>query len=309
MTSWDGGHMGARRRKKLVSFFEFRTEKDELLDDSVDWPGLLFEIGQEPIKDRTHPIWSIQHWGQIYTYKGADHFILVRARDEGVSQLDAATGEVIDNETDSAFPWVEVSIVSFVPGTNRFGFVLGSNASPRPSSFAAWINAHRLFDEKVAASPVLSQDAEAKLRGAGEASLVRVTFDSDPTETISRSGGLFDARTGLRESYGDISIELVLKVAGRIDGGHSVERSKLADAARGLLGADFKKAMAQIVEFDESGKPQREDVDFLNDRITKKMSVEVVNEKGKPVRIKSALDAISKATDAMKRDLYGISDK
>lgn len=290
-----------RRRNALVAFFEFRDPKGEPIDGLIDWPGLLREIKQESIEARRHVVNGAYHWGQVFTHRGTDHLVLARMRD-GVSSFNTTTGEIFDTESDATTPWVEVSVVHFLPDTNRFGFVLGSNAAPHVSSLYNWMNAHRLFGEQITVAPVLDREVLAKIQGAAAASLVKVSFTPDQLES---SQGLFGFAKGLRERYGDVEIDLQLKVTRNHGGRH--ERETILNEARSLATSDdFKKAVARLISIDEHGKQHSEDVDFLNHRLAKRMKIQLTDREGKSIRVASALEAIYRAADQLKRDLYGI---
>ncbi|WP_116505447.1 hypothetical protein [Micromonospora sp. B006] len=297
--------MAIQKRKKLVSFFEVRDEYGDPLTEVVDWQDVLAEVASAPLSRREKTIKQVIHWAQVYTYDDAYHLVFARARDEAVSSLDRVTGEILDTEADTNKPWVEVSVASFLPGTNRFGFVLGTGASPRSSTLAAWLNHFGAFEEQISVGPVLSKDVVGKINGAAEASLVRAKFDSDSAAT-SDGSSLFGARQVLQEGFGDVEVELVIKVKGRINARREDERRRVASAAKHLIGKDFKHAVAQIVNYDDEGNAHREDVNFLNNRITKRKYIDVTDEEGRSVRIKSAVQAINQAADALKSELYDL---
>ncbi|MDI5937190.1 MULTISPECIES: hypothetical protein [unclassified Micromonospora] len=297
--------MAIQKRKKLVSFFEVRDEHGDPLTETVDWQDVLAEVAAAPLERREQKIKDIIHWAQVYPYDDAYHLVFARAREEAVSSLDRQTGEILDTEADTNKPWVEVSVISFLPETNRFGFVLGTGASPRASTLATWFNRFGSFQEAITIGPVLSRDVVSKINGAAEASLVRAKFDSH-NATATEGSSLFGAKHLLQAGFGDVEVELVIKVKGRISERREEERHRLASAAQDLIGKDFKRAVAQIVTYDDDGNPHREDVDFLHNRITKRKYIDVTDEEGRSVRIKSAVQAINQAADALKADLYDL---
>jgi hypothetical protein len=291
-----------RSRQKLVAFFEVRDEDGKLIEEPTPWADHLAELSREPADDRKHSISEVDHWGQVYTYHDTDHLVLARLRD-GVSSYNTSTGEIIDSESDIGKPWVEVSVIHFLPGTNRLGFVLGSNASPRVSSLATWINMHRIFEQKITIEPVIAKDVLAKLRGAAEASMLHVVFESSQLEAIHSVSHLYDASRSIKDDIGHISVEMVLKVEGGIRG-RERDRVRLLDAAKGVAGHDFKKAVAKLINYDAQGKPHSEEVNFLKHRLARKMLVNVTDKEGNPVRISSAIEAIYRATERLRNDLY-----
>ncbi|SCF34748.1 hypothetical protein GA0074695_5884 [Micromonospora viridifaciens] len=297
--------MAIQKRKKLVSFFEVRDEHGESLTEVVDWQDVLADVAAAPLQQREQNIKDIIHWAQVYSLDNVYHLVFARARDEAVSSIDRDTGEILDTEADTNKPWVEVSIASFLPETNRFGYVLGTGASPRASTLATWLNRFGVFEEGITVGPVISKDVVSKINGAAEASLVRATFDSH-NSTAADGSTIFGAKHLLEDGFGDVEVELVVRVKGRISGRHENERRRLASAAQDLVGKDFKRAVAQIVNYDDDGNPHREDVNFLHNRITKRKYIDVTDEEGRSVRIKSAVQAINQAADALKADLYDL---
>lgn len=220
--------MAARTRNKLVAFFEVRTTDGDVPKEPTPWAEHLAELSRESTADRQHLIHGIPHWGQAYTYEETDHLVLARRRD-GVSALDTVTGEIIDNDSDASHPWVEVSVIHFLPGTNRLGFVLGSNASPRVSSLASWINQHHIFEEAITIKPVIANNALAKINGAAEASLLRVTYDSDQLTGIEAADGLYEVSRQLKDDIGRVSVEIAVKVeGGSRRQGREADRERLA---------------------------------------------------------------------------------
>jgi hypothetical protein len=191
------GLLAGKKRNALVSFFEVQDADNKALAKPVDWPAVLGVIAGESMNDRRHMINGVYHWGQIYTYKSTYHLILARRRDE-VSSLDTSTGEIIDSESDASKPWVEVSVVHFLPDSNRFGFVLGSNAAPRASSMAHWINTHNILDQPITVAPVLDKNVIKKIQNAESASLVKVTFETTQVTKSIGGGGLFEVAQGLK---------------------------------------------------------------------------------------------------------------
>jgi hypothetical protein len=297
--------MARRRRGALVAFFEVRDEDGDALAEPVDWPGFLAYVSRQSMDNRCHSVNDAPHWGQVYTYNETDHLILARRRDE-VSSLNITTGEIVDTESDASNPWVEVSVVHFLPNTNRFGFVLGSNAAPRVTSLQHWINQHNILDEQISVAPVLDRKVLQKIRGADAASMVRVTFDPDRLADI-HAHGLYEVAQGLKQNFGDVVIELQLSVT-RSHGGRD-EQAMMLREARNLAGTGaFDKAVARLLWHDDGGKIYQDDVNFLNHRLARKMKIDLTDKEGKSIRIHSAIDAIYRASDYLKRDLYELPD-
>jgi hypothetical protein len=295
-----------KRRNALVSFFEVQDENGRTLDEPIDWPEFLSYVARQNMEERRHMVNGVFHWGQVYTYKATDHLILARRRDE-VSSLDISTGEIVDTESEATKPWVEVSVVHFLPNSNRFGFVLGSNAAPRVSSFAHWLNTHNILDQQITVAPVLDRDIMSKIRRAESASLVRVTFESNRFVDVTESHGLYEVARGLKEQFGDVVVELQLRT-NKEHGGDRERREILEEAQRLAGGGGFDKAVAGLSWHDDNGRIHKEDVDFVKHRLAKTMRITVTDRSGKSIKIASAIEAIYRAADQLKPDLHGTPD-
>jgi hypothetical protein len=293
-----------RIRKKTVAFYEVFDAQGNRFPEALPWQEMLAQIALQSTFQREHKLWNTTHWASAYPLLDQDHFVLARSREEAPPTLDVSTGEFIDHENDVKRPWVEISIASFVPGTNKFGYVLGSQASPRVTAMAEWINLHGIFDLPISIGPAINPNVLERLNGAAEAKLLRVKLKrGQATSNTLESHGIFSAARVLSEDYGDIDIEIVINVSGRVDRHHTDERVRILDAARGVARSDFKKAVAELVNFDEQGNPESETINLLHDRLAKKMNVSVTDEEGNPVRIRSAIEAILKAIDSLQDSL------
>jgi len=296
--------MAVRKRKKTVAFFEIRDSDGESFPNPLPWDKHLAEIFREGADSRKHSLSGIDHWGQIYNAYETDHFILARYR-EDVSSFDIATGDFIDSASDIAKPYVELAVIHFIPGTNRIGYVLGSHASPRVSSLEAWINLHGLVEGGVTIEPVLSRNVLSKIAGAAEASVVRVGYRSDqlglgndsdtPISEIKRQIG-----EKMRHTY----VELVFKVEGGTEASVHDQRIQLLDVAREVSTQDFAKASAKLINYDAEGKPKAEDVNFVKHRVTTKKKVQITDDDGNPVKVKSAVEAIYQAIYELNDEIF-----
>lgn len=293
----------ATTKKKRVSFYEVRDRNGLPFSGPLNWEQALANLARESATSRLHRVFGADHWGKTYPFLNMDHFILARSREEGVPSYNMRTDEIIDNETDSQQPWVEISIASFVPGTNRFGFVLGSQASPRPTSMALWLNEHKFFDEELTIGPVVNQDILNRVNGAAQASLVRMKLNRDQIEAARQSGGLYSAAHIIGEEFGDVEVEMTVKVSGRVTKSHDEERIQILDTVRGVVGSDVKDAVAELINFDENGRYERDMINLLEDRLAKKMKVRVTDAQGNPIRIESAVTAILRAIDHFGEEL------
>jgi hypothetical protein len=294
--------MATSLKKKTVAFFEVFDSEGQPLSAALPWDAFLAELEKQSVEQRQHRLWNTIHWASAYPYQERNHFVLARSREDAPSTLDVATGEFIDHENDIQRPWVEISVASFIEGTNKFGYVLGSSASPRVSSMEEWINKHEIFDSPISIGPAVNPNVLARLNGAAQVKLLSVKLARGEVGNIPQGHGIFTAARSLSEDYGDVDIEIIVKVAGQVTPQYDSEREGLLDAARGLLGHDFKKAVAELLSFDDRGRPETEMVNLLNDRLATKMKVSVTDAEGNPIRIQSAIAAIYRATDKFKAE-------
>lgn len=284
-------------RKKRVSFYEVRDRNGIPFSNPLPWDEILATLATEPATSRLHRVFGADHWGKAYPFLEADHFILARSREEGVPSYNVQTDEIIDNETDSQQPWVEISIASFIPRTNKFGFVLGSQASPRPTSMALWLNEHKFLDEELTIGPVVNQNVLNRINAAAQASMVRMKLNRDQIDAARQSGGLFSAARIIGEEFGNVEVELLVKVSGRVTKSHDEERIQILDTVRGVVGSDVQDAVAELINFDQEGRYERASINLLEDRLAKNMDVRVTDAQGNPIRIESAVTAILRAID------------
>jgi hypothetical protein len=293
----------AKKKDALVSFFEVCDEVGKPFAEPVDWQGFLEEIAQDPIEERKVPVHGVMTWAEVYSFRGAKHFVLARERDL-VSSLNTETGEIIDHDSDANVPWVEISVAHFLPDTNKVAFVLGNNSSPHISSLEEWLNAKRIFEEKVSIQPLLDRNAVKKLKRASSASLVQVSFAPRQTAELSNTGGLFGFARQMQETYGNVTVSLELKIDGRAPRRDSDEAASILDEVKNLAGGtEYQKAIAKIIQVNDQGKERIATLDFLNQRLAKKVKIELANHEKRTVRIMSVLEAIYKAADSLKDDL------
>lgn len=291
-----------RTKKKTVQFFEVRDSKGAKLPEALDWPKILLDISRQSVKECKHSVGLVDHWGRIYNYNETDHLILARLREDGVSSFDIENETFIDLESQEENPYVELSISKFIEGTNRFGFVLGSNASSRVSSLEGWINAHKVFSKDISIVPLISNRVLQKIQEADEAKLLRVRMERDQVSTIKESSGLFSVSKNLEKAHGSIDVDFTIRVKGRIDEKHKGEREKILNTARTIVDTQFSRAEVDLVVYNAKGKPEIDHVNFMNDLLAKKMTVSVTDKEGNPVRIPSAIVAIERAADALKAE-------
>ncbi|MFC6092038.1 hypothetical protein [Saccharothrix lopnurensis] len=287
----------------MVHFYEVRNRDGLAIADPIDWPKFLSDLATLSPDRRLRRIYNIDHWGQVYPHNERDHFILARAREEGISSFNRQNGEIIDHESDTANPYVEISVASFLPNSNIFGFVLGSQASSRVGNFEAWLNEYKALNESVSIVPVLNKNVLQRIENADEVRLLRVGFDRDQLSSISEQNSLRGVLQEIEAEHGALDVELVLRVKGRVNKDHTESRVSLLRTLRSMIGSAFTKGQADLVNFDAEGKPNTEHIDLVNSFLARKMDVSVRDEEGNPVRIQSAIAAIERAAEELRDEL------
>lgn len=292
--------MATRARIKTVSFFEVVDENGDELE-VIDWPEVLGDLAQETTADRGHAVGNVMHYGQAYPWNEIDHLVIARVREDVPTSLNVVTGDLIDEQTQTGRPWVEVSVVGFVPDTNKFGFVLGNQAAPRASSVAAWLNEHKIFEDPLDVQPVVSAELLRKLeRERVQARLVKLELNSAQLQALDADAGLFSAAQQIGQDFGSgVSVEILIKIEGRTRSAPSETLDALGRAGRSLLGRNLEKALVELVEATADNERDTEMIDLIKQRLSSKQRVRVVDEEGEPIRIPSAITAIHRATDAL----------
>jgi hypothetical protein len=295
----------ARESKKKVQFFEVCDKDGNEFAGPLPWVEALATLSGESVTDRLHRVGGVPHWGRTYTYNNRDHFVLARLREDGVSTFDIERDEFVDQESQAAVPFVEISVTSVLEGTNKFGLVRGSNASSHAASVGDWINSHQLFAEPITIVPLISKRTLDKINSASEVKLLDVSFSQElsASAAVAQAAGISTAVGVLVDELGPADIEVVIRRKGRLNDRDSDFRRKLAGLTRLAAGRPYTRAKAELVTLDEEGRPTIDKVDFVNDILARKMTVQLTDKEGNPVRIPSAIDAIEKAAAVLREDL------
>jgi hypothetical protein len=183
--------------------------------------------------------------------------------------------------------------------------MLGSQASSRIRSLERWINFHQAFSEPITISPLLSKDVVDKVMSADEIKVLRIKYDGDQLGSIRRQNRLSGTLEALESGHGNIDVELILRVTGRVNERKQAERQNLLQTARSMIRSSYKKASADLINYDAEGRHHMEHVDFLNNVLARRMEVSVKDEEGNPVRIPSAIAAIERAAQVLDDELHG----
>jgi hypothetical protein len=296
--------MAPRIRKKTVAFFEVTTLSGKPLPAVEDWQQILRDMEGSPPSALVHRIRGADHYGNIFGWEGNAHLVLARKRDDAPPSLDLTTGEIIDASTQANRPWVEVSIIHFLPNSNRLGYVLGSQAAPRIGSLAAWLN-EAVFEDAIDIRPVVSAKLVKRMQKvSAEARLVRLRLGPDQLAAIDQSAGLYSAAQAIgRDFGGGVQVEVIIRIEGRADRSDIDTRKRIAEAGRQLLGRDLEQALVELVDLDDRGHAESEMVDLISHRLARKEKVAVTDDEGKAIRIPSAITAIYRAADNLRTEL------
>ncbi|WP_182378294.1 hypothetical protein [Nocardioides sp. WS12] len=294
---------------KTVAFFEVCDEND-LPMLATDWQDCLGELlvrqQDNGITDLRHQILGVRNYAQVYVHNESRHLVLAREREEPPSSLDESSGDILDEETQANRPWVEISVLSFIPGTNIFGLVLGAQGSPRAGALADWVNKDgELFDDLISVRPYTDDQLVGMLQdGSSEARMVSVRLDPHQIHqgNIDPNGGLYSATQQLGRDLdlgSEIDVEVILRVRGRSSSATDSTRGRIADIGRNLIGRPIRSGQVELVDFEPESVTDRELVDLVKYRMATKETVSVMDDDGHQVRIPSAINAISRAADRL----------
>jgi hypothetical protein len=294
--------------KKTVTFFEVVDENDQPFA-AEDWQVNLRQLrdrqNDHGVVDLRHEIGGVRHYAQVYTHQGECSLVIARERDEPPSTLDESTGQIIDETTQASRPWVEICVLSFIAGTNVFGFVLGGMASPRAGVVSQWFNKDgETFDELVEVRPHTADALVGMLQdGSSEARMVSVRLDAAQIYGDGVNGaGLFSATQDIGRQLNagpEVDVEVILRIRGRADSASEGTRRWIADRARELIGMNIRGGQAEIIEYTDNEQTDRELVDLVKHKMATKEEVSVMDDDGRQVRIPSAINAISRAADRL----------
>lgn len=301
--------MTTKKSKKTVAFFEV-CDENELPMLATDWQDCLDDLlvrqQNKGVIDLRHEIVGVRNYARVYSHNESLHLVLAREREEPPSSLDEASGDILDEETDANRPWVEISVISFIPDTNIFGLVLGAQGSPRASALADWINTDgELFTDPISVRPYTADKLVDMLQdGSSEARMVSVRLDPHQIKQgeIDPSGGLYSAAQQLGRELDvgtEIDVEVILRVRGRSSSASDETRGYLADLGRALVGKPIVGGQVELVDFEPESVTDRELVDLVKHRMATKETVSVMDDEGHQVRIPSAINAISRAADRL----------
>lgn len=295
--------MATKRAKKTVAFFEVCDEDEDPLEP-VDWQSLLGELDDRRVSHGAtslrHTIHGFRHYAQVYTHLETYHLVIAREREEPPSSLDEGSGEILDEQTNANRPWVEISILSFIPDSNVFGFVLGAMGSPRSSAVADWLNADELFEDSLTVRPYISETLVDLVRdGDSEARLFRMKLSAQQLyEGFDPDSGVYSRsqQFGRELDMGpEVDLEITLTLNGNAKSTAESTRRALGDIARSVIGREMVAGKVEVVDLDSGPRVERELVDLVKHHITTKENVSVMDDEGHQVRVPSAVNAISRA--------------
>ncbi|ASO18926.1 hypothetical protein FHR81_001191 [Actinoalloteichus hoggarensis] len=294
-----------KSRKKTVSFFEVRGKDGEAIEEPIDWKHILSRLANRGHMERLREIGGTSYWYNVQTHDGEDVFVFLRHRDEGVSSYNLIADKVIENDpVDVDRPYVEYSVVKFISGTNKFGFVLGSNASARTASLQSYLNKADIFSEEITIGPDWGADAKERILAAEEAVSFEVVLEPDHLSAIQSSSGVFATSDIIKSAPSSLSLRLEFKSKGRIVKADAEKRREIAEIAKAYVNLPAMRAAVYLPKPLKNGKFDREKIDFYENQLTTKISVVFRGDDPESSKIRMYIEAIDAATEQLHDQLF-----
>jgi hypothetical protein len=306
------------RGQRTVAFFELVTAEGKRLRD-LNWSTAITRLDRLPAEKRLVEAGGRHIGADVYTSGSTDALILfvTRADDDPPERRHNTTGKVADAPPSRDARWVETSLIVPVGFGNMVAIMRKGVASPQIGTFDAYLNALPMFSRTdLEARPVLSPDVAAKVRRGHAADQLTVKANSRAGELLSQSRGLGRFFRAANDAYGDVNVEVTITVPRGKGTGRDASMEALFDDATYLHsavgdGSPVKTAKARI-ETGTGDEVHREAVNFVKDRITAKVQVDVDTDnpaskspKGGSVRtssgVRAIMDAIDRHEDVLRR--------
>lgn len=288
-------------KERTVAFWEV-VNADGQRQDDVDWPDLLARLSLATPAQRRFTTSSRDLYGWIYTLAETDTLVLsiVRERDNlpqrllvdyTVSDFEMAEGEGVIESSNIAF---------FNPG-NILGMVRGSTSGPTTSALTEWMNGLDLLEYPISIRPLVRADVQRQLADADFGRAIVVRVNSSATDALAEATPRIASLTRMaQQQFGDVIVEMTIRVPQ--DAGHDAESRAILEEGRRLAVAHPGVGRARLVYRSEETE-RRAEVDFLADRLSTKVAVEVRDVEGNPVRNVSAVEAIMTAYEEFRPEL------
>jgi hypothetical protein len=291
-----------RTKGRTVNFYEVVRADGQRMRD-VDWPHLLSELATTPTSARRFRSGFRDVVGSVYTHDETDTLLLsnVRQRGDLPQRMSFSDGTIGELEVASGEGIVETSNVVFFNPGNVIAFVLGSTSAPRTTALEDWLNGLKLIHEPIEIRALVRDSVMQKLRQADTGKLIQVKVGTSAAEALRTRAPRISALTRTaRETFGDVTIEMIIRVP---------QGSRTNDEGRAILEEGFGLAQAPEglakakIKYSEQDSGRTEEIDFLRDRLTTKVKVQVSDAQGNPVRNSSVVDAIMRSYGELRGDL------
>lgn len=279
------------------------------MNGQLDWPTALGTLARKRPERRAVELADRVLIGKPFIVDDTDHLLIVKPRGTGDStQLyDFGSGELEDVQVAVGKGLVEQSITVVLPYGNLVGFMWGSGtASPRTTDLQAYINGRELFGrDDLLVAPLLSVSTQQKLQ-RGEA-VNRLVLRGTSAGGRLQNGRFRRLLQAAQEEYGDVVVELTVST-GSVRGFEEERRRLLEDARALSTSSDVSKAVANV-QFNETSQRRRERIDFINQHVTTKVTVDVEQaaagdrDRSGAVRVRSAVIAMLSAAERMEQEL------
>lgn len=291
-----------RTKGRTVNFYEIVHEDGRRLQD-VNWPHLMSDLATASTAARRFRAGFRDVVGTVYTHDETDTLLLSNVRERGdlPQRMSFSDGTIGELEVASGEGIVETSNIAFFNPGNIIAFVLGSTSSPRTTALEDWLNDLKLVHEPIQVRALVRDSVLQKLRQADTGKQIHVQVGTSAIDALSNRAPRISrlTRTAV-ESFGNVTIEMIIRVPtgdGSEEEGRAIleEGFGLAQAPTGLVKARMKYA--------DHNSERTEMIDFLRDRLTTKVKVQVSDAEGNPVRNSSVVDAMMRSYVELRRDL------
>jgi hypothetical protein len=289
-------------RERTIGFYEIVTVVGGKAQraEPMDWDSTLADIARVPVAGRTHE-GDARLVGTVATYNMQDHLLLHRVKDGGewLSVINFDTGDLRELEQSVHEGYLDTSVVCFLPFGNVVGIMQGATSAPSHRGLQNWLNGVELFPgTELQVRPVVAHAEAERLRTASGASKVEVKVMANKMGALreghERRGGLARSLRAAAESYGEISVTMIISVPrGRshaLVGDRERLLADLDEISDIVSGAE--RARARLVYSDPSGPERIQLVELVEHSITAKRRVPATDDQGNSIRIVSAVDAI-----------------
>jgi hypothetical protein len=291
--------MAQKMRERTIAFYEivsFESASQDRFQGEVDWQGFLTAIETEPLNGRTwfgeRTLLGVAQFQDdrqhlmLHRVKGADEWLAVANFENGqISELESAAGQ----------GYLETSVICFAGFGNIVGIMEGSTSAPTHKSLENWLNFMKATTDKVAIRPLMAGAEVDMLRRAS--GIQRIDFRVGKLDRLGdKHGRLATTLKMLGRDYGDARVTLTISIPrGKPKPGEQDQRQKLYEDVLELddvieSAADKAQAKLLFMEGDDYGRARL--TELVEHHVTAKRRVAAVDDDGKSIRIRGAIEAI-----------------